>query len=262
MGCLRNYLPPVIAPHSAGQQQLLKTLAVVGHGQIVEQAVGRLSVRADRPQPGQLLGGIAVTRTGHPVKAEVANLADGDRFGLERIEHGDQIEFLAQGRDELGIPLAARFPAHVELPALGVLEEAPQVGDVFFRRAETLRALEEHQPCTERPGHVESFVPGPANRRVEPEVTAVFAIARAETRAFVGWAGRAMGDDLPRLDGELKIRRRRGAPAGGGFDLGQLIKAGVDLHACESLEILLLRRRKATATDLHMRTLGGHGGGC
>ena len=125
-----------------------------------------------------------------------------------------------------------------------------------------MRALEEHHARTERPGHVESFVPGPTNRRVEPEVTAVLAITRVETRAFVGRTGRAMSNDLPRLDGELKIRRRRGAPAGSGFDLGQLIKAGVDLDARESLEILLLRCRKATATDPHMRTFGGHGGGC
>ncbi len=165
------------------------------------------------------------------MKAEVANLADGNRLGLEGIKHGDQIKFLAQGSDELRIPLAARFPAHVEFAALGVLEETAQVGDVFFRRAETLRALEEHQARTERPGHVKGFVPRPANCRVEPEVTAVLAITGAETRTLVGRAGRAMGDDLPGLDGELKVGRRGGAPAGGSFDLGQLIKAGVDFHA-------------------------------
>ena len=231
MGYFGNYLPAVVTRHSARQQQLLKTLSVVGHGEVVEQAVGRLSARADRPQPGQLLGGIAVSRTRDAVKAEVANRADGDRFGLERIEHGDQVEFLAQGSDELRIPVAARFPAHVELAAFGVLEEAPQVGDVFFRWAKTLRALEENQMRAERPGHVEGFVPGPANCRVEPEVTAVLAVTRVEARAFVGRAGCAMSNDLPRLDGELKVGWRRGAPTGSGFDLGQLIKAGVDLHA-------------------------------
>ena len=69
MGSLRNYLPAVVIPHSADQQQLLETLAIVGHGQVIEQTVGRLSARADRPQPVQLLAGMAVTRTRHPVKA-------------------------------------------------------------------------------------------------------------------------------------------------------------------------------------------------
>lgn len=212
-------------------KQFLETLSIVGHGEIVEEAVGRLPSRADRPQPGQLFGGIAVTRARDSVKTEVADLADRNRFGFEGIEHGDQVEFLAQRRDELRIPLATGFPAHVELAALGAFEEAPQVGDVFFRRAKTLRALEEDEARVERPGDGEGFAPGPANRRVEPEVTAVLEISRGNSCAFVGRAGGAVGNDLPGLDGEFKVGRRRSTPAGGGFDLWQLIKTGVDLDA-------------------------------
>ena len=77
-----------------------------------------------------------------------------------------------------------------------------------------------------------------------------------------GRAGGAMGNDLPGLHGELKIGRRVDTPAGSGLDFGQLIEAGVDLHAREGLEIFLLRRREATATNFHLRTLDWHGGGC
>ena len=61
---------------------------------VVEQAIGRLPARADRSQSGQLLGGITMARTRDAVQAEVADLADGNRFGFEGIEHRDQIEFL------------------------------------------------------------------------------------------------------------------------------------------------------------------------
>jgi len=255
---LRNDRPAVVIPHSPGQrtQQLSKALPVIPHRHVVEHAVARLPAVRERVEALQFLGRMAVARAGCAVESEIADSADGDWFGLERVEHGDQIEVPAQRRDERCIPVPTGFPAHVKLAAFGVLEKATQARGVLFRWAKTLRALKEHEHCAEGFGHRDGFVPGPANRRVEPEMATVFAVARVQAGATVGGTGRTMGDDLPGFQREFKIGRRRGPPARRGLDLRQLVKARIDFYARKGVEVFLLRHRETATTDPHIRTPG------
>ncbi len=207
------------------RNQLLKTLSVFGHRQVVEQAVdGRSAAGAGCAEALQLFAGVAVARASGSVKTKVAHLANGDRFGFERIDDGDQVQFFAQAGDQFRIPFAAGFPCHMKRGAFGALEERAQPGEVVLGWTKTRRALKEHDSGSERFGHGERFVPSPANGRVETEMAAVFPVAFVEAGAFVGGAAGAMGDDLPGFDREFKIGRGGLAPTGGGDNFGQLIK--------------------------------------
>ena len=192
------------------------------------------------------------------VQAEVTYFRGGRLRVLERVHNMDEIEFLAQFRDQVRVPLAAQLPTHEKLAAFGLLEEPLQGSDVLFCGPKTGWTLEQHQKRPQRSRNRIRLVPGPAHGGIVTETATIRRVARIEPRPLICRAGGWMRDDLPCFQRELEILRCGCPPTCRRLDFRKLIETGIDLYAGKSLKIPRLREGKSAATDFYLGRGVGH----
>lgn len=214
---------------SASTLERGKPRRIAHHASVVKETVIDLGCSAELPELGQFGIGILVVRAGPAVQPEILHFTDQCRWRLERIHDMYQVEFPAKRGNLFRFPSAARFPTKLKLATLGFFEKSFHAGNVLARRRKTSRALENHKCRIKLTRHGKSFVPRPADRGVEAEVATMLPVMIVERRVPVSRAGGPVSDNLPSFHRELKPRRRGGAPAGGGWQFGEPVEAGVNL---------------------------------